>query len=87
MFNKGHNMNLSDALKIPGVWWVVLEGHSYVQDAQPTKVEVVKVLETGRHSCVKIDDGDFTRMTHTFDNWDAYDNFWLAWAAIQRSRT
>jgi hypothetical protein len=81
-------MTLSEALKVPGVWWAVLRGHTYVQGHDgPTKVEVIEVLEGGKQSVVSIDDAQPTRIHYDFDSWDAYNNFWLAWAAVQKSKT
>jgi hypothetical protein len=79
-------MTLTDALKIPGVWWVVLEGYTYPQDGQPDKVEVIEVLEGGRHSSIRINNGEVSRAIHKFNDWEAYPNYWLAWAAVQRSK-
>jgi hypothetical protein len=80
-------MTLSEALKVPGVWWVVLKGHVYPSDNnRPTKVEVIEVLEGGKQSVISIDGEQPIRVHYEFHNWDAYNNFWLAWAAIQRSK-
>jgi hypothetical protein len=80
-------VTLSEALKVPGVWWLVLRGHYYGPDQTPAKVEVIKVLTKEGQSIIRIDDKtDTMRVGYDFDGWDAYDNFWLAWAAIQRSK-
>ncbi len=78
-------MNLTEALKIPRVWWVVLKGHHYGPDSMPTKVEVVEIHERDKQSEVILN-GRRMRLSYIFDNWNAYDNFWLAWAAVRRSK-
>jgi hypothetical protein len=79
-------MTLTDALKIPGVWWAVLKSHPYPPNGQPTKVEVVEVLDDNRQSDVRIADGEITRIDYSYHHWEAYPNYWLAWAAVQRSK-